>query len=109
VKWVKVRGARWSRCDPTLVRTKLSLLYIYSVPEPLGTLYGDTAVNTGYYTLFYTKDGEAKSIPARYSFTYVKDGNDCKSGPSLVRSASAVGRPVAGPIIGDITATSRGS
>jgi hypothetical protein len=33
-------------------------------------VYGDTAVNTGYYTLFYTKDGEPKSIPARYSFTY---------------------------------------
>jgi hypothetical protein len=41
-------------------------------------VYGDTAVNTGYYTLFYTKDGETKSIPARYSFTYVKEGNDCK-------------------------------
>ncbi len=26
----------------------------------------------------YTKDGETKSIPARYSFTYVKDGNDWK-------------------------------
>jgi hypothetical protein len=24
------------------------------------------------------KDGESKSIPARYSFTYVKEGNDCK-------------------------------
>jgi hypothetical protein len=33
--------------------------------------YGDTAVNTGYYTLFYTKDGETKSIPA-----HVKEGND---------------------------------
>jgi hypothetical protein len=41
-------------------------------------VYGDTAVNTGYYTLFYTKDGETKSIPARYSFTYVREGNDCK-------------------------------
>jgi hypothetical protein len=41
-------------------------------------VYGDTAVNTGYYTLFYTKDGETKSIPARYSFTFVKEGNDCK-------------------------------
>src|SRR5207248_7181923 len=41
-------------------------------------IYGDTAVNTGYYTLFYTKDGETKSIPARYSFTFVKEGNDCK-------------------------------
>src|SRR5262250_1330269 len=34
-------------------------------------VYGDTAINTGYYTLFYTKDGEATSIPARYSFTFV--------------------------------------
>jgi hypothetical protein len=46
--------------------------------EQLIRVYGDTAVNTGYYTLSYTKDGETKSIPARYSFTYVKDGNDCK-------------------------------
>jgi hypothetical protein len=30
------------------------------------------------YTLFYTKDGETKSIPARYSFTFVKEGSDCK-------------------------------
>jgi len=37
-------------------------------------VYGDTAVNTGYYTFSFTKDGEAKSLPARYSFTYVKQG-----------------------------------
>ena len=54
-------------------------------------VYGDTAVNTGYYTLFYTKDGEAKSIPARYSFTYVKDGNDCKIVDHHSSAASAVG------------------
>ena len=30
------------------------------------------------YTFSYAKDGETKSIPARYSFTYVKDGNDWK-------------------------------
>jgi hypothetical protein len=41
-------------------------------------VYGDTAVDTGYYTLSYIKDGETKSIPARYSFTFVKEGNDCK-------------------------------
>ena len=46
--------------------------------DQLIRVYGNTAVNTGYYTFSYTKDGEAKSIPARYSFTYVKDGNDCK-------------------------------
>jgi uncharacterized protein (TIGR02246 family) len=37
-------------------------------------VYGDTAVNTGYYTFTYVKDGETKTWPARYSFTYVKEG-----------------------------------
>jgi uncharacterized protein (TIGR02246 family) len=38
-------------------------------------VYGGTAVNTGYYTFSFTKDGEAKTLPARYSFTYVKQGD----------------------------------
>jgi uncharacterized protein (TIGR02246 family) len=38
-------------------------------------VYGGTAVNTGYYTFSFTKDGEAKTLPARYSFTYVKRGD----------------------------------
>ena len=46
--------------------------------DQLIRVYGNTAVNTGYYTFSYVKDGEAKSIPARYSLTYVKDGNDWK-------------------------------
>ena len=46
--------------------------------DQLIRVYGNTAVNTGYYTFSYTKDGETKSIPARYSFTSVKDGNDWK-------------------------------
>jgi uncharacterized protein (TIGR02246 family) len=46
--------------------------------DQLIRVYGDTAVNTGYYTFSYTKDGETKTIPARYSFTYVKDRNDWK-------------------------------
>ncbi len=35
-------------------------------------VYGATAINTGYYTFSYTKDGENKSIAARYSFVYLK-------------------------------------
>jgi hypothetical protein len=35
-------------------------------------VYGDAAVNTGYYTFSYSKDGEVKTLPARYSFTYIK-------------------------------------
>jgi hypothetical protein len=37
-------------------------------------VYGNAAVNTGYNTVSYVKDGETKSLPARYSFTYVKNG-----------------------------------
>ncbi|MEH2513231.1 uncharacterized protein (TIGR02246 family) [Nitrobacteraceae bacterium AZCC 1564] len=43
--------------------------------EQLIRVYGDTAVNTGYYTFSYQKDGETKQLPARYSFTYVKSGD----------------------------------
>ena len=46
--------------------------------DQLIRVYGDNAVDTGYYTFSYTKDGETKSIPARFSFTFVKEGNDCK-------------------------------
>ena len=42
--------------------------------DQLIRMYGDTAVNTGYYTFSYVKDGETKRLPARYSFTYVKNG-----------------------------------
>jgi hypothetical protein len=42
--------------------------------DQLIRVYGDTAVNTGYYTFSYVKDGQAQTIPARYSFVYVKQG-----------------------------------
>jgi len=42
--------------------------------DQLIRVYGGTAVNTGYYTFSYAKDGETRSLPARYSFTYVRDG-----------------------------------
>ncbi len=34
-------------------------------------VYGNTAINTGYYTFSWVKDGQTKTLPARYSFTYV--------------------------------------
>ena len=40
--------------------------------DPHVRVYGDTAINTGYYTFSYEKDGEMKSLPARYSFSLVK-------------------------------------
>jgi uncharacterized protein (TIGR02246 family) len=40
--------------------------------DQLIRVYGNTAVNTGYYTFSYMKDGQPAKIPARYSFVYVK-------------------------------------
>ena len=45
-----------------------------SFGDQLIRVYDNTAVNTGYYTFSFIKDGESKSLPARYSFTYVKNG-----------------------------------
>jgi uncharacterized protein (TIGR02246 family) len=47
-----------------------------SFGDQLIRVYGDTAVNTGYYTFSYGKDGETKTLPARYSFTFVKTGGN---------------------------------
>ena len=39
-------------------------------------VYKDIAIHSGDYTFWYVKDGETKSLPARYSFVYQKrDGN----------------------------------
>jgi uncharacterized protein (TIGR02246 family) len=43
-----------------------------SFGDQLIRIYGDTAINTGYYTFSFSKDGESKTLPARYSFVYVK-------------------------------------
>jgi uncharacterized protein (TIGR02246 family) len=77
----------WGTLSPT-VRTERPALRDYFVTafkvlpglkvtfgDHLIRVYGGTAVNTGYYTFSYFKDGEIKSLPARYSFTYVKSGD----------------------------------
>jgi uncharacterized protein (TIGR02246 family) len=47
-----------------------------SFGDQLIRIYGNTAINTGYYTFSFVKDGQAKTLPARYSFTYVKRGGN---------------------------------
>ena len=79
-------GVLWGTLSPT-VRSDPAAVKAYFVGafnalpkatvkfgDQLIRVYGNTAVNTGYYTFSYVKDGETKAIPARYSFTYVKDG-----------------------------------
>jgi uncharacterized protein (TIGR02246 family) len=80
-------GVLWGTLSPT-VRSGPEAIRAYFVGafgalpqikvtfgDQLVRVYGNTAINTGYYTFSYTKDGETKNIPARYSFTYVKDGD----------------------------------
>jgi uncharacterized protein (TIGR02246 family) len=45
--------------------------------EQLVRVYGDTTVNSGNYTFSYVKDGETRSLPARYSFTFAKSDKGC--------------------------------
>jgi uncharacterized protein (TIGR02246 family) len=81
-------GVLWGTLSPT-VRSDPAAVKAYFVGaykalpqakvafgEQLIRVYGNTAINTGYYTFSYVKDGQAASIPARYSFAYVKTGND---------------------------------
>jgi uncharacterized protein (TIGR02246 family) len=43
--------------------------------DQLIRVYGTTAINTGYYTFSYMQNGEAKTLPARYSLVLVKNGD----------------------------------
>lgn len=49
-----------------------------SFGEQLLGVYGETAINTG-YTFSYRENGATKTIPARYSFVYVKTRPRCRS------------------------------
>lgn len=42
--------------------------------DPHIRVFGNTAINSGYYTFSFLKDGNPTTLPARYSFVYVKRG-----------------------------------
>ncbi|NJP05065.1 MAG: SgcJ/EcaC family oxidoreductase [Chloroflexaceae bacterium] len=46
--------------------------------EPKIRIYGDVALNTGYYTFFHERDGKMQSVPARYTFAYKKVNGEWK-------------------------------
>lgn len=53
-----------------------SLPDIQCVPQKLITrVYTDTAVNSGLYSFTYKEKGKTKTIPARFSFVYQKEGD----------------------------------
>ncbi len=46
--------------------------------ESIIRIFGDTAVNSGLYTFSYEKNGKTVKVPARFSFTYRKEGDKWK-------------------------------
>ena len=80
-------GVLWGTLSPTLRANRAGLRDYFvtafqvlpglkvTFGEQLIRVYGNTAVNTGYYTFSYVKDGESKTLPARYSLTFVKEGD----------------------------------
>ena len=77
VLWGTISSKR--RDDPAAIRDYFVNAYkalpglTVTFEDPSIRVYGgDTAVNTGYYTFSFEKDGATQSLPARYSFTLVK-------------------------------------
>ena len=76
VLWGTISTTR--RDDPAAIRDYFVNAYkalpnlTVTFEDPYIRVYGGTAVNTGYYSFSYEKDGETRSLPARYSFTLVK-------------------------------------
>ena len=58
--------------------------------DPLIRVYGDTAINTGYYTFSWIKEGQGETVPARYSMTYVKR---CQRWSIVEHHSSVIGEP----------------
>lgn len=72
----KIRSDRAAMRDYFVTAFKVLPGLKVSFGDQLIRVYGGTAVNSGYYTFTYAKDGETKTFPARYSFTYVKSGDN---------------------------------
>ena len=81
-------GVLWGTLSPTIAVGRPSIRGYFeraykALPGHTVTLgeqkirvYGDTAINSGSYTFSFVRDGEVRTIPARYSFVYRKRGND---------------------------------
>jgi uncharacterized protein (TIGR02246 family) len=81
-------GILWGTLSPTIAVGKPAIRGYFeraykalpghkvSFGEQKIRVYGDTAINSGYYTFSFVRDGQTSTIPARYSFVYKRRGND---------------------------------
>ena len=69
----KIRSDRAGMQDYFVAACKaLPKLTVEFTDQLIRVYGGDTAINSGSYTLTYEKDGQMVKLPARYSFTLVK-------------------------------------
>ena len=78
----------WGTLSPVLLRGKTAVRGYFeraykalpghkvSFGEQHVRVFGDTAINSGYYTFSFLRDGQPQTLPARYSFVYRKRGNE---------------------------------
>lgn len=78
----------WGTLSPVILRGKTAVRGYFeraykalpghkvSFGEQHVRVFGDTAINSGYYTFSFLRDGQQQTLPARYSFVYRKRGND---------------------------------
>lgn len=78
----------WGTLSPVILRGRTALRGYFeraykalpghkvSFGEQHVRVFGDTAINSGYYTFSFVRDGQPQTLPARYSFVYRKRGND---------------------------------
>lgn len=81
-------GILWGTLSPTIAEGKQAIRWYFerafkALPGHKVTfgqqkirVYGDVAINSGYYVFSYQRDGAPATLPARYSFVYRKRGND---------------------------------
>ena len=81
-------GILWGTLSPTIAVGKPAIRGYFdrafkalpghkvSFGEQRIRVYGDTAVNSGYYTFSFVRDGQTVTLPARYSFVYKRRGNE---------------------------------
>lgn len=65
------------RDDPAALRDYFEQVFTFTnrkvtFKDPLIRIYNDMAINTGYYTFFWIRDGQSETTPSRYSMTYAK-------------------------------------
>jgi uncharacterized protein (TIGR02246 family) len=81
-------GILWGTLSPTIAEGKQAIRWYFerafkALPghtvkfgQQRIRVYGDIAINSGYYVFSYLRDGETATLPARYSIVYRKRGND---------------------------------